>query len=219
MSRQETVGKSLKLSVAMIVAVIVALTAAFVFARSGEDEPAASSDGASEPFVRDDSPRLSSGEDAVLVEFLDFECEACKAAHPVVEDLREEYGDQVTFVVRHMPLHGNSMNAALASEAAAEQGEFEAMHDKLFETADEWGHEEDSQAKIFEGYAKDLGLDMKEYRADIKDPAIKKRIEQSQKDARALDVTGTPTFFLDGEKIEPATVEDFEAELDAAVKD
>ncbi len=51
-----------------------------------------------------------------------------------MEELRTKYGDRVTFVVRHMPLHNNSMNAALASEAAANQGKFEPMHKRLFET-------------------------------------------------------------------------------------
>ena len=213
-------SKSLKLSVAMIVAVIVALTAAVVLSRPGDSAaPSTSTDGASEPLVREDSPRLTSGTDAVFGEFLDFECEACGAAHPVIEDLREKYGDRVTFVVRYLPLHSNSVNAALAAEAAKEQGEFEAMHDKLFETQTEWSHRETSQEKTFTGYAKELGLDMKQYRADLKDPALMERIEQSKKDAQDLGVTGTPTFFLDGEKFEPSTIEDFDTALDDAVKD
>lgn len=213
-------SKSLKLSMAMIVAVLVAITAAVALSRPDDASTSAGSgSGSSEPLVRDDSPRLSSGKDAVFVEFLDFECEACGAAHPVVKDLREKYGDDVTFVVRYLPLHGNSMNAALAAEAAKEQGEFEAMHDKLFETQAEWSHSESSQAKVFQGYAQELGLDMKQYRTDVKDPAIKERIEQSKSDAQTLGVTGTPTFFLDGEKIQPTTVADFEAKLDAAVRD
>ena len=213
-------SKSLKLSMAMIVAVLVALVAAVTFSRAGEEAaPTGSGSGASAPLVRDDSPRLTSGKKAVFVEYLDFECEACGAAHPVMTDLREKYGDDVTFVVRYLPLHGNSMNAALAAEAAREQGEFEAMHDQLFETQGEWSHSESSKAKTFEGYAKDLGLDMEQYRADVKDPAIKKRIEQSTQDAQELGVTGTPTFFLDGEKIEPSTIGDFETKLDAAIED
>lgn len=213
-------SKSLKLSMAMIVAVLVALVAAVTFSRAGDEAtPSDSGNGTSEPLVREDSPRLTSGKEATFVEYLDFECEACGAAHPVMTDLREKYGDDVTFVVRYLPLHGNSMNAALAAEAAREQGEFEAMHDQLFETQGEWSHSESSKAKTFEGYAKDLGLDMEQYRADVKDPAIKKRIEQSTQDAEELGVTGTPTFFLDGEKIEPSTIGDFETKLDAAIED
>ncbi|WEV79743.1 thioredoxin domain-containing protein [Janibacter cremeus] len=204
----------------MVVAVIVALTAAVVLSRPGDSaSPTSSGDGAPAPLVRQDSPRLTSGKDAVFVEFLDFECEACGAAHPVLEDLREQYGDRVSFVVRHMPLHNNSMNAALAAEAAAEQGEFEAMHDKLFQTQAEWSHQEASQMETFVGYAKELGLDMRQFRADLEDPALTERIEQSKQDALDLGVTGTPTFFLDGEKLELTTVADLEAALDAAVDD
>lgn len=213
-------SKSLKLSMAMIVAVLVALVAAVTFSRAGEEPaPTGSGSGASAPLVRDDSPRLTSGKKAVFVEYLDFECEACGAAHPVMTDLREKYGKDVTFVVRYLPLHGNSMNAALAAEAAREQGKFEEMHDKLFETQAEWSHSESSKEKTFEGYAQELGLDMKQYRASLKDPAATKRIEQSKKDAQTLGVTGTPTFFLDGNKIEPTTIADFETKLDAAIED
>lgn len=213
-------SKSLKLSMAMIVAVLVALVAAVTFSRAGEEAaPTGSGSGASAPLVRDDSPRLTSGKKAVFVEYLDFECEACGAAHPVMTDLREKYGKDVTFVVRYLPLHGNSMNAALAAEAAREQDKFEEMHDKLFETQAEWSHSESSKEKTFEGYAQELGLDMKQYRASLKDPAAAKRIEQSTKDAQTLGVTGTPTFFLDGEKIEPTTIADFETKLDAAIED
>ena len=213
-------SKSLKLSMAMIVAVLVALVAAVTFSRAGEEPaPTGSGSGASAPLVRDDSPRLTSGKKAVFVEYLDFECEACGAAHPVMTDLREKYGNDVTFVVRYLPLHGNSMNAALAAEAAREQDKFEEMHDKLFETQAEWSHSESSKEKTFEGYAQELGLDMKQYRASLKDPAAAKRIEQSTKDAQTLGVTGTPTFFLDGKKIEPTTIADFETKLDAAIED
>ena len=213
-------SKSLKLSMAMIVAVLVALVAAVTFSRAGEEAaPTGSGSGASAPLVRDDSPRLTSGKKAVFVEYLDFECEACGAAHPVMTDLREKYGNDVTFVVRYLPLHGNSMNAALAAEAAREQDKFEEMHDKLFETQAEWSHSESSKEKTFEGYAQELGLDMKQYRASLKDPAAAQRIEQSKKDAQTLGVTGTPTFFLDGKKIEPTTIADFETKLDAAIED
>lgn len=213
----------MKLSLAMIMVAILALVIA-VMVTGEDDDPGTSSSGsakggsaASELLVREDSPVLSKGNEAVFVEFLDFECEACGALYPVIEDLRDRYGDQVTFVVRHMPLHGNSVNAARAAEAAAEQGEFEAMYKKLFETQSEWGHQESSQQEVFFGYAEGLGLDMARFRAAYNDPAIMARIEQGKKDARALDVTGTPTFFLDGERLEPTSIPDLEASFDAAV--
>lgn len=211
-------SKNLKLSLAMIAAALIVLVVALV-ATGGSNDPDAAADGdaAGALLVRDDSPRLSDGDEAVFVEFLDFECEACGSLFPVIEDLRDRYGDRVQFVVRHMPLHNNSMNAALAAEAAAEQGEFEAMYTRLFETQAEWGHQETSQEETFFGYAEDLGLDMERFRSAYDAPANRARIEQSKEDGSELGVTGTPTFFLDGERLEPDSVDDLEASLEAAL--
>ncbi|WP_420197541.1 DsbA family protein, partial [Dietzia maris] len=99
-----------------LVVLVVALLAAGN--DSGSEQARPDDSAGTGVLVREDSPRLSEGGDAVFVEFLDFECEACIALYPTIEDLREQYGDRVTFVVRHMPLHDNSMAAALAAEAA-----------------------------------------------------------------------------------------------------
>ena len=214
-------SRSAKLSLLMIGAAVLVLVGFLLFTGGDDPSPAATPTDTDNTglLVRDDSPRLSEGSEAVFVEFLDFECEACLALYPVIEDLREEYGDRVTFVVRHMPLHGNSVNAALAAEAAAEQGEFEAMYHRLFETAEQWGHQEASQRETFFGYAEDLGLDMDRFTAAYDDPATLERIEQSQQDGQALGVSGTPTFFLDGELLQPQSVADLEEALDAALQD
>ncbi|AVM66311.1 disulfide bond formation protein DsbA [Dietzia maris] len=184
-----------------------------------ESSPEAVGDEPTAQLVREDSPRLSEGEEAVFVEYLDFECEGCLALYPVIEDLRDKYGDRVEFVVRHMPLHDNSVNAALAAEAAAEQGEFEAMYQRLFDSVDQWGHQSTSQAETFVGYADELGLDVDRFRADVNDPATLASIEQSRQDAQAFGVTGTPTLFLDGQRLEPTSVADLEASIEAALND
>ncbi len=209
----------MKLSIAMIGVAALVLFGFLVFTRGGNEpsSEAASTGSNAELLVREDSPRLAEGGEAVFVEFLDFECEARLALYPVIEDLREEYGDRVTFVVRHMPLHGNSVNAALAAEAAAEQGQFEGMYHRLFEAAEEWGHQETSQRETFFGYADDLGLDMDRFAAAYDDPATMERIEQSQQDGQALGVSGTPTFFLDGELLQPQSITDLEEAFDAAL--
>lgn len=204
----------------MIAAVVLVLGILLVVNNTGDSQPEADPTAAaekSELLVRDDSPRLSEGDEAVFVEFLDFECEGCLASYPVIEDLRERYGDRVTFVVRHMPLHGNSEAAALAAEAAAEQGEFEAMYQRLFETADQWGHQQSSQEETFFDYAKDLDLDMERFKTAYNDPATIARIEQGQQDGQALGVSGTPTFFLNGERLEPTSVADLETAFEAAL--
>ncbi|MDE0803759.1 MAG: thioredoxin domain-containing protein [Acidimicrobiales bacterium] len=209
--------KNLKISLALVVgAVVVAFIAASV-GGGGEAEVASDSE-RSERLVRPDSQLLSDADsDVQFVEFLDFECEACRAAFPAVEQLREEFGDQVTFVVRNFPLHNNSVAAAKAAEAAAAQGKFEEMYVKLFETQTEWGEKSSSQEDVFFGFAEDLGLDMDEFRSMYDDPATEEKIERDQADGRALGVSGTPTFFLNGDKLEPETFDELVATIEAAV--
>jgi protein-disulfide isomerase len=161
---------------------------------------------ASADVVREDSHVMSRATDekAVLVEFLDFECEACRAYYPTVEQLREEHGDELTFVMRYFPLpaHANSTNAAVAVEAAAAQGQLEPMYQRMYETQAEWGEAQDSKAPVFRGFAQELGLDMDSYDAAVADPATAERVQSDFDDGRALGVASTPTFFLDGEKLD-----------------
>ncbi|GAA3493771.1 DsbA family protein [Streptomyces albogriseolus] len=174
--------------------------------------------------VRDSSHRLSEPKksELTIVEFLDFECESCGAMYPVVEQLREEYGDRVTFVARYFPMpgHRNGELAARTAEAAARQGKFEEMYTKLFTTQKEWGESQEWKESVFRGYAKELGLDMARFDADLADPEVAGRVQDDQRDGLGLGVQGTPTFFLDGEQIAiPGSYEAFKALIDARLSD
>lgn len=154
----------------------------------------------------------------VLVEFLDFECEACGAVYPVIEDIRKQYDGEMTYVARYFNTnHANSMNAALAAEAAAQQGKFEEMYRKLFESQPEWAEQQESQADKIRGYAEELGLDMQAYDQAVADPATQQRVEEDHNAGLSLGVQGTPTFFLNGELLQPQSVNDITDALDAAI--
>lgn len=209
-------SKNLKLSIGLVVAAVVAVLLVASFGGDNDDDRDVSASepetgagsgavGQSERLVRPDSQRLSvaEGSDVTFVEFLDFECEACRAAHPAVEAMREKYGNRVTFVVRNFPLHRNSEGAAQAAEAAAEQGKFEEMYDLLFERQPAWGEQSTSQKAVFFGFAEELGLDMERFRKLYEDPATLAMIRRDKEDGVALGVGGTPTFFLNGEKGPP----------------
>ena len=217
--------RNVLLSGALIALFVLAVVVAVVVARpSAGDQSEATTPtppGAVAQVVRDDSHVLDdAGEGApVLVEFLDFECEACRAAYPLVEQIRQEHAGELTFVVRYFPIpsHANAMNAAVAVEAAAQQGRFEDMYALMYQTQAEWGEQQDSQAALFRQFAQDLGLDMDAYDSAVADPATQARVEQDQQDGISLGVQGTPTFFLDGELMQPESAEDFQAQIDAAV--
>ncbi|MFF2847902.1 DsbA family protein [Streptomyces sp. NPDC058001] len=169
--------------------------------------------------VRESSHRLTRPErsELTVVEFLDFECEACGAVYPAVEKLREEYGDRVTFIARYFPMpgHRNGELAARTAEAAARQGKFEEMYGKLFATQARWGEAQESKESTFRGYARELGLDMRAFDTALKDPATAERVRVDQRDGLGLGVQGTPTFFVDGERIStPGSYEVFKSYLD-----
>jgi len=208
----------LLLAAVAIAAVIVisqgrALTAA--------DGPAPS--GASSPpdVVAEDTHFLTDPPDAevTVVEFLDLECEACGAFYPYVEELREKYGDRVAFAIRYFPLpgHANAENAALAVEAAAQQGALEGMYQRLYETQSEWGELQESRAPLFREYAGDLGLDLDDYDRAIADPATLERIQADFDAGQQLNVQQTPTFFVNGTPIELTSYDDLEASITAAL--
>ncbi|KRE77404.1 DsbA family protein [Arthrobacter sp. Soil763] len=193
-----------------------------VFTTTGNPEDAPPRAAAEAQLVREDSHRVTTPalEKAQLVEFLDFECESCLAAEPLLQDLKREYGDRITFIHRYFPLpgHRNSGTAALAVEAAAAQGKYKEMAAKLFETQHQWGNKQESQGALFRTFAQELGLDLKVYDAAVKDEKTKERIRQDVADGTALGVTGTPTFFLDGKKLTLDTEEQFRQLLTEAAK-
>jgi protein-disulfide isomerase len=151
----------------------------------------------------------------VLVEFLDFECEACGAFYPYIEELKREFKGEVTFAFRYFPLpgHSNSVNAALSVEAAAEQGKLEEMFSLVFETQSLWGESSESKAATFRSYAEKIGLDMNLYDSSIANPETLRRITDDYNDGVALGISGTPTFFLNNQRLTLRTFEDVRAAI------
>ena len=134
----------------------------------------------------------------ILVEFLDFECEACGAFYPYIEELKKEFETEITFAFRYFPLpgHSNAFTSALAVEAAAQQGKLREMFALMFETQTLWGESRESKAEIFRSYAERLGLDMDKYDSAIVDPSALQRITTDYDAGIKVGVRSTPTFFL-----------------------
>lgn len=162
-------------------------------------------------------PRGSTG--VTFTEFLDFECEACGAAYPAIEDLRKEFAGRVTFQIRYFPIdgHANARPAAHAVEAAAQQGKLEEMYQMMYETQESWGEQQTSQADVFRGYAKDIGLNMKEYDSDVDDPKIAARVERDVQAGGTLGVASTPSFFIDEEPFQGQSIDDLKKQLEDAI--
>ena len=206
----------------VLAAAVIGGVAWYALLTANNEQKAAPPAPGSEQLVRENSYRLTapSVEKAQLVEFLDFECPSCGSIHPVVEELKAEFGDRITFVNRHFPLaaHANSGQAALAAEAANQQGKYQEMANRLFETQSQWAGQQTSQAPLFRTYAEDLGLDLALFDAAVADQETEERVLADIADGEALGVHGTPTFFLNGEKLSLTTKADFRQKLADAVK-
>jgi Na+/H+ antiporter NhaA len=130
-----------------------------------------------------------------IVEYLDFECSFCARATGMWRDVRDHFGDDIRYVVRHLPLddaHPRAYLAAVAAEAADRQGRFWEMHDVLF------AHQDHLEGEDLRRYAEELGLDLDQFDADLVDDALHARVRDHVVSARASGARGTPTFFLDG---------------------
>ncbi|MBM4569094.1 thioredoxin domain-containing protein [Rhodococcus hoagii] len=214
-------NRGLKISLALAAIFITVWATVLLFNDNDQDPVASELNTTTAELVRPDSRSLNSvpGSNVTFVEFLDFECEACRSAYPMIEQLRAEYGDQVNFVVRYFPIasHFNAERAARAVEAAAQQGKFEQMYQRMYETQTEWGEQQTPKDDVFRGFAVDLGLDMTAFDAAYSAPKTLDRIRLDVADGRALGVQGTPTFFVNGQQLEPSTYKDLTDALDAAL--
>lgn len=217
------ISTNTKLSLVVVTVFVVVVAAMFILSRPGGQDGATASGSAdaASVAVRPDSNRLSAAPGAKVdfVEFLDFECEACAAAFPAVEQLRTKYQGRVNFVIRYFPIpsHQNAERAARAVQAAAQQGRLEQMYRTMYQTQTEWGEQQAPMDDRFRGYAARIGLDMARYDAAYRDPATLERVRADRNDGLALGVQGTPTFFLNGRQLDPQNLDDLGRELDRAL--
>ena len=157
-----------------------------------------------------------------LVEYGDFQCPFCGTFYPVVKQVKEKYGDKITFQFRNFPIassHQNAVAAHRAAEAADKQGKFFEMHDLLYERQASWSSSSNA-ATIFEGYGQELGLNMDQFKTDAASSAVNDIIQADISAGKDLRVSGTPTFFIDDLKLESPrdNLEYFSEQIDAALK-
>jgi protein-disulfide isomerase len=150
-----------------------------------------------------------------LVEFADFQCPACKAYKGLVAQVLadSEVGPQVKLLFKHFPLsmHKNAIAAAKASEAAGIQGKFWEYHDLLYEKQEEWAELSALDAeKMFVGYADALKLDKAKFELDMESDVLAEKVTSQVSEGASAGVLGTPSFFINGEKIDnPQSLDDF----------
>ncbi|HEX9574508.1 MAG TPA: thioredoxin domain-containing protein [Myxococcales bacterium] len=156
----------------------------------------------------------------IIVEFSDFECPFCGRAIEVVKQVESRYGKDVRLAFKHnpLPMHPDAPYAARAAIAAGKQGKFWQMHDKLFE-ANVARTPNGLKPDRIDQMARDLGLDLDRFHRDAESQEAKDQVEADQAQARALGATGTPYFYVNGQRIAGAQpFEQFKVVVDAALK-
>ena len=145
------------------------------------------------PVGADDHARGGDQARVTLVEYGDFECPQCANAHPIIEELQRNFGNDLRFIFRHFPItsaHPNAQRAAEATEWAASQGQFWPLHDRLYQ----------HKAKLSEGLileiVEDLGLSAAALRDAWKSHTFFQRVKDDFLSGLRSEVAGTPTFFI-----------------------
>lgn len=153
-----------------------------------------------------DDPTLGNSKAQItIVEFADFECPYSREEFPIFREMASKYGNRVQFIYRDFPLediHKNARRAALAANCAGAQNKYWQMHDKIYLSADAL-----TDADLAR-YGQEIGLDANIFAACLIDPLGNAEIDQDLADGVGLGVRGTPTFFINGQKIEGAIPRD-----------
>lgn len=148
----------------------------------------------------------------VVVEFSDFQCPACGQMYPIVKRLSDEYSATVKFVYRDFPLttiHPFAQKAAEAAQCAFDQNNFWNYHDKLFE------NQQSLQIADLKKYAGEVGLDQAVFDQCLDSGKNVAEVKADSDAAVSAGATGTPTFFVNNRKYQPASYEQFKQVLDA----
>ncbi|MBH49104.1 MAG: disulfide bond formation protein DsbA [Halobacteriovorax sp.] len=151
---------------------------------------------------RDYSPTLGPDDAKVtLVEFLDPECESCRAFYPFVKELMAKYPNDIRLVVRYAPFHGNSKFAIKILEAARKQNKYWEALGVLFYFQPQWGDHHNPQPELIWNYLPQAGIDVEQIKKDMDDPKFVEIIEQDVSDVKDLGVRATPSFFVNGKPL------------------
>ena len=149
----------------------------------------------------------------VLVEFTNFECPSCALYHPVLKDLAERYPNKLRVAFRHFPFENQpgTKRGAEAAQAAGAQDKFWEYAGILYENPHDL-YEDDLIS-----YAQELGLDVEKFESDLKSGKFAYAVEEDVEDAKKLGLDSTPTFFLNGNKLDLVYVRDLKKKVEEAI--
>ena len=153
-------------------------------------------------LVRMHSPILGpQGAPVTIVEFFDPACETCRAFYPIVKSLMAKYPEDVRLVIRYAPFHRGSDQVVKLLEAARRQGKYQLVLEAVLQAQPTWAdHSQPNPDLTFE-LSRAVGLDIERARQDMARPEMQALLDQDLEDLKALQVSRTPTFFVQGRSL------------------
>jgi protein-disulfide isomerase len=138
-------------------------------------------------------------------EFADFQCPSCGDKFPVLKQIQSIYGSRIKFIFRNFPLtmHDKAYDAAVAAEAAGLQGKFWDMQNQLYTNQKSWSVDPNYK-QVWADYAQKIGLDVEKWKTDMAGLQTKSRVDADMARAKALQVSSTPTVYINGKAVQYA---------------
>jgi protein-disulfide isomerase len=157
------------------------------------------------PFFGDPAAKVE------LVEFFDPACEACRAMHPTVKKILHEHPGRVRLVLRYVPFHKGADEVVKLLEAARRQGKYAETLETLLNAQPQWTARHVASKDLALLAIERVGLDMARLKNDMAAPDLVRLVKQDMDDAKALKVTRTPEFFVNGRPLKELGYEELRA--------
>lgn len=197
-------NKQSKIIILTIVAVIAAyLGGSYLYQKNQTNENIKKAEALKSSLAASHSPVFGNPDAPVtIVEFLDPECGTCREFYPFVKNLMAEHPGKIKLIVRYAPFHKNSVFVAKILEASRLQGKYWETIALLFERQEEWGsHHNPAPEKIWT-YLPGLGLNVAKIKTDMENIEVLRNIQNDVNDVKILEISKTPTFFVNGRPLE-----------------
>jgi protein-disulfide isomerase len=166
------------------------------------------------------SPSLGNAEAKVhIVEFLDPACETCAAFYPEVKKMMAANPDRIRLSVRHLPLHNGSLEVVKMLEASRKQGKYWPTLEAVLANQSRWVSNHTARPEMVWEVLGGAGLNLEQLRTDMNSPDVARNLEQDRSDAKALDVTMTPEYFVNGRPLPDFGLAQLQALVRDALKD
>ncbi|MBU1691072.1 MAG: DsbA family protein [Gammaproteobacteria bacterium] len=207
----------------LFIVALVALLLAFVvgtllYTIQKEDQSVQLAEANSAALVRMHSPTLGKLDaPVVIVEFLDPACETCRDFYPLVKEMMAANPGRIRLVLRYAPFHNGSDKVVAVLEAARKQGKFWPALEALLATQADWAPHHTPQVDLVWAHLDGLGMNLEQLRADMMTPEVASLIAQDLDDAKTLNVTKTPEFFVNGKPMPRFGYEQLKALVDEAL--